>query len=1066
MQCLMINTVQTMPLLALKHVHIRPVVTCRLYHALQIRKNEQHHRICTNVRNKTTAVIFDMGGVVIPGPVAVFPSLEDKLGIPHGTLASVMVAGGVNGAWSRLLRGELNAQTFVQPFAEECLKKVGRPMEVDGVLTHYAKQAATPFPEVLEAIECIRAEGMKTALLTNNWCYPDGSTIRPVDTKYFDVVIESAIVKLKKPDPKIYQMCLERLGAKPEETVFLDDIGKYIKGANDVGIKTIQVKNIKDALLELSDILSIPLTGYVDGTIAVRKNMELPVDSLVNYLNKLGFSSDVPPNVREFKSGQSNPTYYVGYGGKEFVLRKKPPGKILPSAHAVEREYKVMKALGSAGVPVPTVIDLCEDSSIVGTPFYLMNYIRGRIFKELALPGMSNSERQDIFTAMCETLIKIHKADVKKIGLQDFGKHGSYILRQTSRWSKQYNSSKTRQIASMDKLIDWLPKHAPQNDKTTVTHGDFRLDNMIFHPTEPVVLAVLDWELSTLGDPLSDVAYWCIAHYLKPDNMIIKGLYGLDFKSLGIPTDKEMVEQYCQTAGIPGIENYDFYMAFSFFRIAAILQGVYKRSLQGQSSSQTGQIVGAYAEDMADTAWSFAEKYNKTLSQKQSGKIENQPGNRSYSTWTINGHHTGQRHYSTQSKDNSTTYGLLPVLESALPDHVQDLHSRVKAFINKNIYPIEKDIVKHQMSADRWSPHPLVEKLKEKAKSENLWNLFLPRETDPDVKYGAGLSNLEYAYLCESMGKSMIAPEVFNCSAPDTGNMEVLVKYGTNTQKQEWLIPLLDGKIRSCFAMTEPEVASSDASNIRSSIIQEGGEYILNGRKWWTSGAMDPRCKLCIFMGKTDTSAARHQQQSMILVPMESPGITKIRPLSVFGFDDAPAGHAEIVFENVRVPATNLLLGEGRGFEIAQGRLGPGRIHHCMRLIGYAERSLELMIKRVKDRVAFGKPLVEQGTIQADIAESRMDIEQARLLTLKAAHMMDTVGNKVAAPEIAMIKVVAPRMAQRVIDRSMQAHGGGGLNHDFPLAIFFAWARILRLADGPDEVHRRAVSKMEIRKHT
>jgi len=391
---------------------------------------------------------------------------------------------------------------------------------------------------------------------------------------------------------------------------------------------------------------------------------------------------------------------------------------------------------------------------------------------------------------------------------------------------------------------------------------------------------------------------------------------------------------------------------------------------------------------------------------------------------------------------------------------VKDLQARLSDFMAEYVYPNEQRWHDEINAGDRWQPTKIIEELKPKARAAGLWNLFLP-----DRDHGAGLTNLEYAPLCEIMGRSPMAPEVFNCAAPDTGNMEVLAQYGSREQQDRWLKPLLAGEIRSCFAMTEPEVASSDATNIQSSIRRDGDHYVINGRKWWSSGAGDPRCKIAIFMGKTDPQAETHRQQSMILVPFDTPGVTVKRMLTVFGYDHAPHGHAEVTYENVRVPASNLLLGEGRGFEIAQGRLGPGRIHHCMRLIGLAERSLELTCRRVKQRVAFGKPLSEQGALRADIADSRIQIEQARLLTLKAAYMMDTLGNKGARAEIAMIKVVAPNMALTVIDRAIQAHGAAGVCGDFPLADAWAGARTLRLADGPDEVHREAIAKNELKRH-
>ena len=390
--------------------------------------------------------------------------------------------------------------------------------------------------------------------------------------------------------------------------------------------------------------------------------------------------------------------------------------------------------------------------------------------------------------------------------------------------------------------------------------------------------------------------------------------------------------------------------------------------------------------------------------------------------------------------------------------NVKELKQRLVAFMEEEIYPSEA-LYRQQIKANRWTPTKIVEELKVKAREAGLWNLFLP-----DEEFGVGLSNLEYAPLCEIMGRSEMAPEVFNCSAPDTGNMEVLARYGTREQQERWLQPLLAGEIRSCFAMTEPAVASSDATNIQASIVRDGAEYVVNGRKWWSSGAGDPRCKVAIFMGKTDPAASLHQQQSMILIAMDAPGVKVERLLSVFGYDHAPHGHAEVTYNNVRVPVENILLGEGRGFEIAQGRLGPGRIHHCLRCIGVAERALEIMCQRVKSRVAFGKAISEQGTIRAEIAKSRMEIEQARLLVLKAAELMDTVGNKKARAEIAMIKVVVPNMTLRVLDRAIQAHGAAGVSEDTFLASAWAQVRSLRLADGPDEVHVEAIAKIELGK--
>jgi acyl-CoA dehydrogenase len=396
-----------------------------------------------------------------------------------------------------------------------------------------------------------------------------------------------------------------------------------------------------------------------------------------------------------------------------------------------------------------------------------------------------------------------------------------------------------------------------------------------------------------------------------------------------------------------------------------------------------------------------------------------------------------------------------------LSEHAKSLHAELQGFMHEHIYPNERALLEPAANpADRWAPRPLLKELQKKARARGLWNLFFHGPG------GQGLTNFEYAHLCETLGRSLAAPEIFNCNAPDVGNIELLAAYGSPAQKERWLAPLLDGEIRSCFAMTEPRVASSDATNIQTEIRRDGDDYVVNGRKWWITGAMSPRCKVAIVMGKSDPAAPKHKQQSMILVPMDAPGLAVERALSVYGYEHAPLGHAELVFDNVRLPAENMLLGEGRGFEIAQGRLGPGRIHHCMRFIGLAERALDSMCARAKNRVAFGSSLAEMGAVRQAIGQSRCDIEQARLMTLKAAWMMDTVGNKAARAEIAIVKVIVPTMAGTVIDRAIQVHGGAGLSQDFFLAEAFAETRFLRIGDGPDEVHREALARIELARAT
>ncbi|KAJ8380308.1 hypothetical protein SKAU_G00010860 [Synaphobranchus kaupii] len=993
------------------------------------------------------AVVFDMGGVLLPASYHKAAEWEQQNGIPQGTIGQAISTGGEGNAWMKLMRGELGAEAFVEAFSKECSEIAGCPVSADSFLQALTTgPMARPLPAMMEAVQCVRTEGLKTAVLSNNFHLQGGATYLPLDRSLFHVIVESCLEGMCKPDPRIYRLCAERLGVSPQSTVFLDDLGSNLKVAAQLGMHTIKVGDPVEALKELEGVLGFPLSGFEPGTRTVRPAMQLPVDKLTQYLRTVLHLSDTEPiSIRQFSHGQSNPTYLLTCGGHQrVVLRKKPPGALLPSAHAVEREYRVLKALGSAGVPVPEVIALCEDPSIIGTPFYLMEYRAGRVFLDPSLPGLPPEERRAVYQAMTGVLCQIHRADIKALGLVDYGKPGEYVARQVHRWTRQYRASETHAIPAMERLIHWFPQHLPDNQRTAVVHGDFRLDNLVFHAERPEVVAVLDWELSTLGDPLCDLATSCLAHFLPPDFPILRGIRVPDLSSLGIPRAEEVFGGYSDAMGLERIANWQLYMAFSFFRVAAILQGVYKRSLTGQASSASAESAGRLAEQMADLAWDFATKEGfRVFNATPRGPLRpgGEPGpsqRRGFSTCTGRGPLSSAPPTPAPPSSHSAPRpeGVLIVSPVGLPPRVQRLRVLLDCFVQEHLLPVEQRLRDHQASPQRWSPHPLIEELKEKARQQGLWNLFIPMETDPDGRFGAVLTNLEYAHLCELMGRSLYAPEVFNCSPPDTGNMEVLIRYGSPRQQEEWLYPLLDGTIRSCFAMTEPKVASSDATNIEASIRLEKDSYIVNGHKWWTSGALDPRCKLCVFMGKTDPSAPRHRQQSMILVPMDTPGVRVVRPLSVYGIEDAPGGHAELVFEDVRVPCDNMLLGPGRGFEIAQGRLGPGRIHHCMRLVGHAERALELMKDRVKSRVAFGKPLVEQGTILADIARSRMEIEQARLLVLKTAHLMDTVGNKVAAPEIAMIKAVCPSMALRVIDRAIQVFGAAGLSNDSPPGAF------------------------------
>ncbi|XP_034517713.1 acyl-CoA dehydrogenase family member 11 [Ailuropoda melanoleuca] len=606
--------------------------------------------------------------------------------------------------------------------------------------------------------------------------------------------------------------------------------------------------------------------------------------SLEAYLNQhlpgFGAEPEAKLTVTQYRSGQSNPTFHLRKGFRAYVLRKKPPGSLLPKAHKVDREFKVQKALFSVGFPVPKPLLYCSDPSVIGTEFYVMDHVQGRIFRDFTIPGVSPAERSAIYVAMIETLAHLHSLNVQSLQLEGYGRGAGYCKRQVSTWTEQYQAAAHQDIPAMNQLSDWLMKNLPDNDnEENLIHGDYKLDNIVFHPTEVLSYGIIRFVL-TLANELFSCYYF-----------------------------KEVIEFYVQ---------------------------------------------------------------------------------------------------------------------------------------NEN-------------SGDRWKKPLVIDKLKEMAKAEGLWNLFLPAVS--------GLSQVDYALIAEETGKCFFAPDVFNCQAPDTGNMEVLHLYGSEKQKQQWLEPLLQGNIASCFCMTEPGVASSDATNIECSIQRDGDSYVINGKKWWSSGAGNPKCTIALVLGRTkNASETRYKQHSMVLVPINTPGVEIIRPLSVFGYmDNFHGGHFEIHFNQVRVPATNLILGEGRGFEIAQGRLGPGRIHHCMRTVGLAERALQIMCERATQRVAFKKQLFSHEVVAHWIAESRIAIEKIRLLTLKAAHNIDTLGSAGAKKEIAMIKVAAPRAVCKIIDRAIQVCGGAGLSQDYPLANMYALTRALRLADGPDEVHLSAVAAMELR---
>ncbi|XP_017262002.1 acyl-CoA dehydrogenase family member 11 [Kryptolebias marmoratus] len=754
-------------------------------------------------------------------------------------------------------------------------------------------------------------------------------------------------------------------------------------------------------------------------TTPVRPQHKFSVSNLQKYLSaRSRVSNNDTLTVKQYVLGQSNPTFLVETPSDRYVLRKQPPGKLLPWSHKLDREYQVQKALFSAGFPVPQPLLFCSDVEVIGTEFYLMGHVQGRLFRDLQLPGLSPAERTAVYVAAVEVLAKLHSLDLASLQLEGFGKGPQYCKRQVSVWTRQYTAAAHRDIPAMNELSDWLMSNLPEKDEEVrLVHGDFRLDNLIFHPTEARVIAVLDWELSTTGNPLVDLAYFLMPQYVPASLHVTKtvgSLQGID----GIPAADDLLSIYCRCRGIPlaSVPQLNFYLALSVFKMAAIAQGIHARYLQGNASAPNANEFGENVEPLAKIAL-----------------------------------HLAKRPLTGPTKD-----GLF--LQTAKG---QAVLRQVKDFIRQNVFPAQQEVeeyyIKHAQSPQKWITPQIIEDLKMKARRAGLWNLFLPAIS--------GLTQVDYAYIAEETGRCLFTAEVFNCSAPDTGNMEILHMFGTEEQKKKWLEPLLRGEIRSCFCMTEPDVASSDAANMECSLRRDGDSYVINGKKWWSSGAGNSKCKVAIVMCRSSSEdVSRHEQHSMVIVPMDTPGLKLVRPITVFGQDDAAhGGHFEVHFENVRVPTSNIILGEGRGFEIAQQRLGPGRLHHCMRSVGSAEFALELLCQRAASRRTFGKKLYQHEVVAHWIAECRLMIEQTRLLTLHAAHALDTLGSRAARKQIAMIKVAAARMVCTVVDYAIQVHGGAGVSGDFPLAQMYSYARTLRIADGPDEVHLSSVAALELK---
>lgn len=588
-------------------------------------------------------------------------------------------------------------------------------------------------------------------------------------------------------------------------------------------------------------------TGREPDTAEVLPQHKFDHKALESYLNQhlpgFGAQPETTLSIMQYRSGQSNPTFYLQKGFQAYVLRKKPPGSLLPKAHKIDREFKVQKTLFSVGFPVPKPLLYCSDASVIGTEFYVMERVQGRIFRDFTLPGVSPAERSAIYVAMIETLARLHSLNIRSLQLEGYGTGVGYCKRQVSIWTKQYQASAHQDVPAMKQLSEWLTKNLPDNDEEeNLVHGDFKLDNVVFHPTEARVIAVLDWELSTIGHPLSDLAHLSLFYFWpRKLPMINQGSHIQE--SIGIPSMEELISIYCRCRGInPNLPNWNFFLALSYFKLAGIAQGVYNRYLLGNNSSKDSFLFANTVQPLAETGLQLSKRtFNTTL----------------------------------PSLVDSTKHLFVQTRRG------QEVLTKVKQFMKQHILPAEKEVfeyyVQNENSVKRWKQPSVIDKLKEMAKAEGLWNLFLPTVS--------GLSQVDYALIAEETGKCYFAPNIFNCQAPDTGNIEVLHLYGSEEQKQQWLEPLLRGEITSAFCMTEPDVSSSDATNIECSIERDGDSYVINGKKWWSSGAGDAKCTIAVVLGRTkSTSVSRHKQHSMILVPMNAPGVELIRPLSVFGY--------------------------------------------------------------------------------------------------------------------------------------------------------------------------------------